>query len=239
MVLDPLGWTDDALTVALLGASVAALLLIILCVAFWATKSKHRAEERFERRNSIRGSIRSIRSFNSLASSSGFLDTAGARRKPLVPPSGRNGGSVDSIAKSQFESSVEDNRSFSIYDGEEHPANTVGLPQPPQQGFSYSQLDHRVNRPAGQTAIVNHHPNGGQLTFENQGFRDTSTYASHPESRPPSDMWGDSFSIDAQSNITTSVSVHHQNGAVRFKFLDSYLTFNCLLYHLGTFEFSR
>ena len=87
VVLDPLGWTDDTLTVTLLGASAAALLLIILCVAFWASKSKHRAEERFERRSSIRGSIRSIRSFNSLASSSGFLDTAGARRKPLVPPS--------------------------------------------------------------------------------------------------------------------------------------------------------
>lgn len=213
--LDPLGWTDDAMTVALLGASAASLLIVILCVAFWATKSKHRAEQRFERRNSIRASIRSSRSFNSLASSSGFLDSAGTRRKPLVPPANRNGGSVDSIAKSQFESSVEDNRSFDIYEAEEHhhPANTVGLPHPPQQGFSYSQLDHRSNRPAAQTA-VNHHPNG-QLTFENQGFRDTSTYASHPESRAASDYWGDSSSIDAHSNITTSVSVHH-NGAVSY-----------------------
>lgn len=192
---------------------MAALLLVILCVAFWVSKSKHRAEQRFERRNSIRASIRSSRSFNSLASSSGFLDTAGARRKPLVPPANRNGGSVDSIAKSQFESSVEDNRSFDIYETEDHhPANTVGLPHPPQQGFSYSQLDHRINRPAGQTAVVNHHPNS-QLTFENQGFRDTSTYASHPESRAPSDYWNDSSSIDAQSNVMTSVSVHH-NGAV-------------------------
>lgn len=211
VILDPLGWTDDALTVALLGASAAALLLVILCVAFWVSKSKHRAEQRFERRNSIRASIRSSRSFNSLASSSGFLDSAGARRKPPVAHSGRNGGSVDSIAKSQYESSVEDNRSFDIYETEEHhPANTVGLPHPPQQGFSYSQLEHhRVNRPAAQTAAVNHHP-GGQLTFENQGFRDTSTYA---ESRAASDYWGDSSSIDAQSNVTTSVSVHH-NGAV-------------------------
>ena len=212
VVLDPLGWTDDALTVALLGALATALLLVILCVAFWVSKSKHRAEQRFERRNSIQASIRSSRSFNSLASSSGFLDAAGARRKPLVPSSGRNGGSVDSIAKSQFESSVEDNRSFDIYEAEEHhPANyTIGLPHPPQQGFSYSQLDHRVNRPAGQTPAVNHHPNGGggQLTFENQGFRDTSTYASRPESRAPSDYW-DNSSIDAQINVTISVSVHH------------------------------
>ena len=117
MKLDPFGWTDDALTVSLLGSSAAALLLVILCVAFWVSKSRHRASQRFERRNSIRASIRSSRSFNSLASSSGFLDS-GARRKPLVPakPDRFHAGSVDSIAKSQFNSSVEDNRSFDIYE---------------------------------------------------------------------------------------------------------------------------
>ena len=212
-MLDPLGWTDDALTVALLGASAAALLLIVLCVAFWVSKSRHRAEQRFERRNSIRASIRSSRSFNSLASSSGFIDSAGARRKPLVPHSARNGttGSVDSIAKSQFESSVDDNRSFEIYETEEHPANRVGLPMQ-QQGFSYAQLDNRQTRPLPQVSAVSHHP-GGQLTFENHGFRDTSTYASQPTSRAPSEYWADSSSIDAQSTHTASVSVH-QNGAV-------------------------
>ena len=195
-MLDPLGWTDDALTVALLGCSAAVLLLVILCVAFWATKSRHRAEQRFERRNSIRASIRSSRSFNSLASSTNFIDTAGARnRKPLVPPKGLNGGgSVDSIEKSHgFESSVDDNRSFSIYEAEEHPANNVGLPIP-QQGFSYSQLDHRATQQAMRAPAVSHHPTG-QLTFENQGFRDTSTYASRTASRAASDCWGDSCSI--------------------------------------------
>ena len=82
VVLDPLGWTDDALTVALLGALATALLLVILCVAFWVSKSKHRAEQRFERRNSIRASIRSSRSFNSLAFSSGFLDAASVDASP-------------------------------------------------------------------------------------------------------------------------------------------------------------
>jgi hypothetical protein len=259
VILDPLGWTDDALTVALLGASAVALLLVILCTAFWVTKSRHRAEQRFERRNSIRASIRSSRSFNSLASSSAFLDRdsvvsghAGARRKPLVPSSSRNGdgGSVDSIEKaSQFNSSVEDNRSFDIYDAEDHgPANTLGLPQPPpppplnqhrqhqlhhpqQHGFSYSQLDHHVSnqqqRGAGVgvggsrgPAAVSHHPGGTQLTFENQGFRDNSiSYASHTPSRAASDYW-DSSSIDAQSNHTASVSVHHHNGVVSTFFLE-------------------
>lgn len=219
------------MTVALLGASAGALLLIVLCVAFWASKSRHRAEERFERRNSIRASIRSSRSFNSLASSSGFLDANGARRKPLVPHSARSGtnGSVDSIAKSQFESSVDDNRSFDIYDAEEHPANRVGLPMPPQQqGFSYAQLDARVaQRPLPQVSAVSHHPSG-QLTFENQGFRDTSTYASQPASRAPSEYWADSSSIDAQSTHTASVSVHH-NGAVSLLLSNKTPPFNCFI----------
>ena len=82
--LDPLGWTEDVMTVALLAASAAALLLVVLCAAFWASKSRHRAAQRFERRNSIRSSIRSSRSFNSLASSAvsgavsaGFLTDPG------------------------------------------------------------------------------------------------------------------------------------------------------------------
>lgn len=214
MRLDPFGWTDDALTVALLGSSAAALLLVILCVIFWVSKSRHRASQRFERRNSIRASIRSSRSFNSLASSSGFLDSSGVRRKPLVAAKSDrfDQGSVDSIAKSQFNSSVEDNRSFDIYE--------VETPVP--QGFSYSQLDSRrsaaapsVNTVAGHAAArqQQQQPNYNQLTFENQGFRDNSTYASHPPSHAPSDYWDDSSSVGQHSSNTASVSVHH-NGVV-------------------------
>lgn len=215
MKLDPFGWTDDALTVGLLGSSAAALLLVILCVIFWVSKSRHRASQRFERRNSIRASIRSSRSFNSLASSSGFLDSSGVRRKPLVAAKSDryDHGSVDSIAKSQFNSSVEDNRSFDIYE--------VETPVP--QGFSYTQLDPRrtappsVNTAAGHAAARQQQhqpqPNYNQLTFENQGFRDNSTYASHPPSHAPSDYWDDSSSVGQQSSNTASVSVHH-NGVV-------------------------
>ena len=218
--LDPLGWTDDALTVALLGSSGAALLLVILCTAFWVSKSRHRATQRFERRNSIRASIRSSRSFNSLASSNGFLDSS-ARRKPLVPPKKFDQGSVDSIEKSQFNSSVEDNRSFDIYEAET---------PVPSQSFSYSQLDHRrvqpINTAAGHALAMQQ--SNYQLSFENQGFRDNSTYASHTPSQALSDYWADSSSIGQHSTNTASVSVH-QNGVVNlndflFKFKLSFYT---------------
>ena len=228
--MDPFGWTDDTLTVALLGSSAAALLLVLLCVIFWVSKSRHRASQRFERRNSIRASIRSSRSFNSLASSSGFLDSGGVRRKPLVAGKADRfeNGSVDSIAKSQFNSSVEDNRSFDIYE----------IETPVPQGFSYSQLDSRrpaaaapsVNTVAGHAAARQQQqhphphphqqpqqPNYNQLTFENQGFRDNSTYTSHPPSHAPSDYWDDSSSVGQHSSNTASVSVHHNGVVIFFK----------------------
>ena len=217
VMLDPLGWTDDALTVALLGASAAALLLVILCTAFWVSKSRHRAAERFERRNSIRNSIRSSRSFNSLASSTGFLsENGGARRKPFVAPKGAEKltGSVDSIEKTQLNSSVEDNRSFDIYEAHD-----------PNPRFSYSQLDHRplprgppvLGIPTGPAAVAMSAAmsSGQTLHFENHGFRDNSTYLESQEpSRAPSEYNWDSSSV-GQNSQAASVSVHH-NGTVRY-----------------------
>ena len=96
----------------------------------------------------------------------------------------------------------------------------------PTQGFAYSVLDHHrpapavppVNTVSGHAAArqqfhSHQQPNYNQLTFENQGFRDNSTYASHPPSQAPSDYWDDSSSIGQHSNNTASVSVHH-NGVV-------------------------
>ena len=223
-MLDPLGWTDDALTIALLGASAAALLLVLLCAAFWVSKSRHRAAQRFERRNSIRNSIRSSRSFNSLASSSGFLDAAGARRKPFVAPKGAekfNAGSVDSIEKSQLNSSAEDNRSFDIYEVNDDPNRfsyaQLDIPQPlhhhqppPPPPMQSSKMPMKIGV---HNAAAAAHPPSYQLTFENHGYRDNSTiYESQNASRAPSEYW-DSASLGQQSTNTASVSVH-QNGVV-------------------------
>jgi len=99
----------------------------------------------------------------------------------------------------------------------------------PTQGFAYSVLDHHrpapavppVNTVSGHAAArqqfhSHQQPNYNQLTFENQGFRDNSTYASHPPSQAPSDYWDDSSSIGQHSNNTASVSVHH-NGVVSYQ----------------------
>lgn len=211
VILDPLGWTDDGLTVALLGASAAAFLLVILCAAFWASKSRHRASQRFERRNSIRASIRSSRSINSLASSSVFLDSAMARRnKPFMPSSSSKAnpkfvGSVDSIQKSQLNSSAEDNRSFDIYEAAD-----------PAPRFSYSQLTSHQQSAAVTAKVLPSQPvmhPSYDLTFENHGYRDNnSSYLSQNPSRAPSEYW-DTSSLEQNSANMINVSVH-QNGVV-------------------------
>ena len=58
--VDPLSWTEDFITIFSLATAGGGLLLVILCLAFWASKSRHRAAERLERRNSIRASRRSL-----------------------------------------------------------------------------------------------------------------------------------------------------------------------------------
>ena len=58
-------------------AAFIAVILIIFILVFWYTKSKQRQMERLERRNSIRASIRSSRSFTSMAT----LSEAGYRRR--------------------------------------------------------------------------------------------------------------------------------------------------------------
>jgi hypothetical protein len=81
VLIDPLGWRDDVVTVAVLGTVGGALLLVALAAGFWYSKSRHRHLERLERRNSIRQSLHSIRSVG-LASSHGGFAEIGIRRKP-------------------------------------------------------------------------------------------------------------------------------------------------------------
>jgi hypothetical protein len=81
VLIDPLSWRDDVVTVAVLGTVGAALLLVALAAGFWYSKSRHRHLERLERRNSIRQSMHSLRSAG-LASTHGGFTEIGIRRKP-------------------------------------------------------------------------------------------------------------------------------------------------------------
>jgi len=72
-----LAWTTDSVTIGAMVATILALILIVFILVFWYTKSKQRQMERLERRNSVRASIRSSRSF----ASSGSLNESEYRRR--------------------------------------------------------------------------------------------------------------------------------------------------------------
>lgn len=75
--IDPLAWTSDSVTIGAMVTGILTLVLIVLILVFCYTKSKQREMQRLERRNSVRASIRSSRSFTSMAS----LSEAGYRRR--------------------------------------------------------------------------------------------------------------------------------------------------------------
>ncbi|XP_067009482.2 protein bark beetle [Anabrus simplex] len=185
--IDPLSWRDDVLTVAVIGVVGLAILLVAIAGGCWYTKSRHRRAERLERRNSIRQSLRSLRSVG-LASSHGFPEI-GPRHKPTgsqkSSPTFTKGldykkmmnGSFDSMDKSQFNSSVEDNNSYDIY--EAHNPDTSA------RTFGYTS-DFR-----GATEAVNP---SFDLTYRNEGFKDNSTFPSRDNwhSRPMSEYTDES-----------------------------------------------
>lgn len=76
--IDPLVWQGDALTIAIICSIALAIILLALLGACWWSKSKYRQAQRFERRNSIRRSLQSLRS---VGTTNGFSD-AGYRRRP-------------------------------------------------------------------------------------------------------------------------------------------------------------
>lgn len=83
MRIDPLSWREDVVTVAVIGAVGAALLLVAFAAGCWLTKSKHRHVERLERRNSIRQSLHSVRSIG-LASTNGPFSEINYKRRPNI-----------------------------------------------------------------------------------------------------------------------------------------------------------
>lgn len=149
VVISFLSWRDDVVTLAIMGVVGATVLLLTLIFGLWCSKSQRRKKQRLERRNSIRQSLRSLKS---IGSTNGLSDVG--YRRP-VPVSGKSSsrlsddykmmksGSLDSMDKSQYNSSVEDAQSYDIYE-----AHNPGFPQ------------------------------SFELSYQNRGFRDNSTFAS-------------------------------------------------------------
>ncbi|XP_069175770.1 protein bark beetle isoform X3 [Procambarus clarkii] len=209
--IDKFAWTSDPLAVAAITVTFGCLILVAACVSCWVCKSRERRKERIMRRNSIRASIRSNRSAMSTASGS-FSDIGHTRiiedPQRAIPMKGggsmggaarMNGlhGSFDSISKSNFNSSLDDDPSFVVYE------ETTQSPP----GYT-SELDNRFSAdPNLENANVNElvHPSFN-MTFHNHGYRDNSTFASRENNtfnaEAPSQQWNGSHNnIPPSSNL--------------------------------------
>ncbi|CAG9578183.1 unnamed protein product [Danaus chrysippus] len=171
--IDPLSWRGDALVVSFVCVLGAALLLVALALVAWYYKSKHRHVQRLERRNSIRQSLHSVRSIGSI--NGGFPDTT--YRRKMVQMSTRSTDtltkgsdykkmlasttSMESMEKSQFNSSLEDTQSFDIYEAH-NPNNIIQL--------KHSTFNRKPASP--EYSVPQNRPYN--LAYKNEGYKENS-----------------------------------------------------------------
>ncbi|CAB3370904.1 Hypothetical predicted protein [Cloeon dipterum] len=181
--IDPYAWTQDVVTIAVMGFIGVAIILVLLIAGLWYTKSKKRHVERLERRNSIRASMHSLRSINS---SHGFTELgyrrAAAQRSTSTLATNvreykKMNGSIDSMDKSQFNSSVEDAQSYDIYEAHNPHAASYGYPE-----FNKYARDPKFENEAVNAMVTPPF----DLSFRNEGFKDNSTFASREPLDHPS-----------------------------------------------------
>ncbi|XP_046609560.1 protein bark beetle isoform X2 [Neodiprion virginianus] len=189
--IDPLSWRKDIVAIGVLSSAGIALALLAAAIALWVSKSKRRRVERLERRNSIRQSLHSLRS---VGSTSGFTEL-GYRRKPisrrkrekrvvLVPPMQAkqstdtlnsrsldykkmmNSGSIDSMDKSQLNSSMEDNQSYDVYEAH----------NPRYSPRATNAAEFKANNPPKYHPTARSVNPAFDLSYRNEGFRNHSTF---------------------------------------------------------------
>lgn len=184
-------WYRETLGIAALVISSVTALLTLICISCWLCKSRHRHKEKLERRNSIRASIRSNRSYSS---SLNTLTESGYRKqiekaiqstrpqRPLPPTtstqsmySEKMNGSVDSVLKSPSQFGGD-----SSYDG----GDTQSY-QTSQRADDYSDIGDRFAAdPRLENANIDIlvHPTF-DLTYENRGFKPTPSMSRASEPR--------------------------------------------------------
>lgn len=137
--MDPNDWSKYDVAYVAVGIVAGTILIVLIFIMFWLCKSRQRHLEKLERRSSIRSSIRSASS-RSLGGSSTFGSSDLAYRRKMLSDEKlavtkpvqlievkQPNGSVDSIAKSgggassrfgssQLNSSVEDDRSYEVFE---------------------------------------------------------------------------------------------------------------------------
>ncbi|KAJ8919535.1 hypothetical protein NQ315_002156 [Exocentrus adspersus] len=165
---------DDIVTISVLSSVSLAIILLAIVAACWWNKSKYRQAQRLERRNSIRQSLHSLRS---VGLSQGSFADPGYRRKATqlstrstdtLTKKMITNGSIDSMEKSTYSSSIEDNQSYDVYEAH----------NPNPSSFSYHPTIEYHKSPA---RIENQYakPTNFDLAYKNEGFRDTSTFATN------------------------------------------------------------
>ncbi|XP_070163334.1 protein bark beetle [Polyergus mexicanus] len=194
--IDPLSWRKDIVAVGVLGAVGIALALLTAAIALWVSKSKKRKLERLERRNSIRQSLHSLRS---IGSTSAFTELA-YRRKPIASKHSTdtlnsksldykrmlNGGSLDSMDKSQLNSSIEDNQSYDVYEAHN-----------PRYSPSTSDFKNTVHKYSAAQTVDNP---VFDLAYRNEGFRNHSTFTAGNAAAAATSNWP--LQPNVQSTLT-------------------------------------
>ncbi|XP_045768313.1 protein bark beetle isoform X2 [Maniola jurtina] len=179
ITIDPMSWRGDTLAVAFVGILLGAVVLVGAALICWYSKSKHRHLQRLERRNSIRQSLHSVRSIGSI--NGGFPDTPYRRKMTQMSTRSTDTltkgsdykkmlastASMESMEKSQFNSSIEDNHSFDIYEAH-NPNNII-------------QLKHSTfnKKPASPEYSVPQNTKY-DLAYKNEGYRENSGTSAAP-----------------------------------------------------------
>ncbi|XP_049825562.1 protein bark beetle isoform X2 [Aethina tumida] len=169
---------DDVVLISIISSSLLAIILLIAVIACWYAKSKFRKAQRLERRNSIRQSLNSLRSVG--LSPTSYSEASYRRKAALASRSTdtltkdykKINGSFDSMEKSVYNSSIEDNHSVDTYTTNPNPFGpTIELHKSP-------------NRYENQYAK----PHQYDLGYKNAGFKDNSTFNSASNFQSRSDV---------------------------------------------------
>ncbi|VEN48816.1 unnamed protein product [Callosobruchus maculatus] len=165
---------DDIITISVISSLSLALILIILVIACWWSKSKYRQAQRLERRNSIRQSLHSLRSVG--LSQSSFADPVYRKKAGQLSTKSTDtltkrmvaNGSLDSMEKSAYGSSIDESQSYDVY----------AAHNPTPGAFAFVETIEYHKSPQ---KYENHYakPDNFNLAYKNEGFRENSTFATN------------------------------------------------------------
>ncbi|XP_058056870.1 protein bark beetle [Anopheles bellator] len=195
--IDPLHWTASVEVIGIIVALALVIVLICTVCVCWCCKSRYRQEQRLQRRNSIRQSMRSLNSIDpqgslrrrnyAMSRSTDTLRTATTNDYKRMA----SNGSIESVDKSVLSTET----GYDMYDHKhkQQYGNEYAEQLKSQLGYSDSNGGTATTEylPAGHSSAANspmktkvyglpdYSSHGGgsaiELAFRNEGFRDTST----------------------------------------------------------------